>query len=351
MRLLFIINGLRFGGMERQLVEVVKSLKNSGHSAYLVNLKSIDPFCKVVEPYLDSPIFYLDRRKSRFALTLFTLSRLVKDIKPDVVHVQDSFSAFYALPVVKLLGHKLVNGSIRHAGASHGWDYWFEKLLLLCSDTIISNSQAGLDFFRVKGYVVYNFIDRNRFTKATGPLSCIVINANFSAYKDQMTLVIAGKRLLREGKIEKIGLIGDGKYRKLCELIVKTWGLQNQLIFYGHISNVEETLCEYGIGVLCSTKRYKEGISNSILEYMGTGLIAIGSDVGATSEIIIDNVNGFLFETENPESLYEKISFVLNHPCDMEHIRQEAYRTLDKKFNAEMNCRKLIEIYNLHSRM
>jgi glycosyltransferase involved in cell wall biosynthesis len=348
MQILYIINGLRYGGMERQLVEIIKSLKTSGHAVYLVTLNQSGPFSEVVSPYLEASIFYLDRGKTRLPFTIIRLAELCRQIKPDIIHVQDSFSAFYALPVARILKIPLVNGSIRHAGVSHGIDYYLERILLKLSDIVIANSQAGLDFFRMKkGHVVYNFIDRRRFKSSQAPYSNLVMNANFSDYKDHISLLLAGKKLIHENKVDRIGLIGDGKHRKLYERLIIKWGLQNKVKFYGHIENIEEVLLEYGIGILCSTSEYKEGISNSILEYMGSGLIAIGTDVGATPEIINDGVNGFLFQAHNPDSLYDKVSFVLEHQDEMAKIKRNAYQTLDDKFNPLKNCQKLLSIYEL----
>lgn len=125
--ILFIINGLRYGGMERQLIELIKTLKNSDYNLSLAVLNKQGPFSSIVQPFLDKPIQYFDRRKTQIFKTIINLYRFVKNNKIQIIYVQDNFSAFYALPVSKLLKIPFINGSIRHAGVSQGLDYYYEK--------------------------------------------------------------------------------------------------------------------------------------------------------------------------------------------------------------------------------
>jgi glycosyltransferase involved in cell wall biosynthesis len=331
--------------MERQLVEIIRALRTTNYQAYLAVLNKKGPLAETVEPFLSAPVFYLDRRKGQFIRTIRRLFVFMHETKIDRVYVQDTFSSFYAIPVCKLKGVKLINGSIRHAGVSEGLTFQIDKLLLAFSDRIIANSQAGLDFYGFKGHVIYNFVDQDRFTRTKSPLTRVVMNANFSNYKDHLTLLFAAYRLIKEGIITHLGLIGDGLHRGFCQRLCYTLGINNQVVFFGHVQNVEELLVEYGVGILCSTIRYKEGISNSILEYMGSGLIAIGARVGAVPEIIQDGYNGFLFQAENINSLCEVITRVVNEEEDLQAIRENAYQTLKSQFDPTINSQKLIDIF------
>jgi glycosyltransferase involved in cell wall biosynthesis len=120
----------------------------------------------------------------------------------------------------------------------------------------------------------------------------------------------------------------------------------NVFNFLGYTADVESVLADHGIGVLCSTKKYKEGVSNSILEYMGSDLIAVASDVGATKEIIADKTNGFLFQAEDSISLTNTLRYVIDNWDVMHVIRNHAHETLIEKFDAIANGNRMIEILN-----
>lgn len=343
--ILFIINGLRYGGMERQLIELIKTLKNSDYNLSLAVLNKQGPFSSIVQPFLDKPIQYFDRRKTQIFKTIINLYRFVKNNKIQIIYVQDNFSAFYALPVSKLLKIPFINGSIRHAGVSQGLDYYYEKIMLKSSSIIVSNSKAGLRFFQINnGFVIPNFIDLTRFKKSNRNLNNIIMNANFHDYKDHATFFKAMHLLYEQKRINKIGLIGDGPRKNTYEELVKKLGMSDLVTFYGHVNNIEEILPQYGIGVLCSTKKYKEGISNSLLEYMGSGLVAVGTNIGGTPEIIEDEITGFLFEPENEKSLYHKILFIQNNEEKMDHVIQAAYKNLEQNHSPAKNIQKYIAI-------
>jgi len=344
--ILSIINGLRYGGMERQFVEMTRFMLLHGLTIDIAVLNKPGPFSRELEAMSRVSVRYLDRRKYMIPVIIIKMARFCKARGISLIHVQDSFSAFYGLLIARLAGVKLLNGMIRHAGVSSGSEYLWEKMLLVLSDQVLANSKAGLKFYGLTGKVIYNFINLERFSKSSGDLSKIVMTASFSDYKDQETLLRAGRILMAEGRVSRIAFIGDGIHKARITALIKDLGLEGIVRFYGGVGNVEEVIAEYGIGVLCSTKRYKEGVSNAILEYMGSGLIAIASDVGGTSEIIQHGVNGFLFEAENSKSLYMAIKHAQDHGSKLDELRAHAIKTLNNKFNPESNCRQLLELYH-----
>ena len=61
--------------------------------------------------------------------------------------------------------------------------------------------------------------------------------------------------------------------------------------------------------------------------------------------IITDNKNGFLFETENIESLTKKINFILKDKVLLEKIGNEGYKLIKSKYSWEKIGGKTKEAY------
>ncbi|MEN6290391.1 MAG: glycosyltransferase family 4 protein [Methanobacterium sp.] len=339
---------LLIGGKERQLIEMVKYLNYYKISWRIIMLSGIGLLYQEFKIQFPSQIILIDRKQNKIPYIIRNLRVcLYNNINIPIIHACDNLAVM--LLVIATLGKKkiLINGSIRHAGAARGFDYLLEYLFLKISDVVIANSMAGLKKFGLqrKGYVIYNFINLNRFRSCNNNLRNIVMTANFSKMKDHNTFINVCLKLISEGRIENVGLIGDGPEKhKIQEITSKTKYREN-FKYYGQDDKVEDILMGYGIGVLCSTKKYREGVSNSILEYMGAGLIAIASNIGGTSEIIENGFNGFLFEGENVNSLYQQIIYIQDHSAECDNIRANALTTLKQKFDADKNCKLLLNIY------
>ncbi len=113
----------------------------------------------------------------------------------------------------------------------------------------------------------------------------------------------------------------------------------------GNISNVEEFLTTMSVGFLFSTQEYSEGISNSILEYMASGIVPIVSDIGASNEIVEDGLNGFLVNKNNLEEIANIIKRLRSDREYSEGIISNARMTIDKQFSTNSTIKKLETIY------
>ena len=81
-----------------------------------------------------------------------------------------------------------------------------------------------------------------------------------------------------------------------------------------------------------------EGIPVSIMEAMSFGIPCIATNVGATSEIVINGFNGFLIELDQIENLYNKIvSYYSMTPEEKNVYRLNAFNFWEKNYKASTN--------------
>jgi len=343
--ILHIIDGLRAGGKERQLIELIKHIDRLrfcvGVVTFNKNQHYFNNTCRL------SDYFRVLEKRNKLK-PLFTIWKCFQEFIPDIVHTWDSLSSFYSYLPIRVQRAAFIDGSIRDAGIDKGWQYHYKRFYLKRADMVLSNSHAGLKAYHVAGEVLYNALDLSRFMPNQNlDKFNIIMTANFTDYKDHATFFKAAKVLAESGVVDQVLLAGDGPRIKHFQEMVIGWDRHISIMFHflGQISNVEEYLSRCRIGVLCSTARYSEGISNSVLEYMAAGLIPITTDIGAIPEIICNGVNGLLFKAGDWEEIVRLVTEVKMNPALQQTIMTNARKTIEEKFDCQSNIGKCMDIY------
>jgi len=81
------------------------------------------------------------------------------------------------------------------------------------------------------------------------------------------------------------------------------------------------------------------------LEAFACGLPVIASRLGAMAEIVEDGRTGLLFRPGDPEDLAAKVEWAWSHPKELREMGSEARKEYERKYTAEQNYRRLMEIY------
>jgi glycosyltransferase involved in cell wall biosynthesis len=263
-------------------------------------------------------------------------------------------TSFYALPIAKLFGVQLVNGSIRNAFANGGLRWKLEKMLLRLSDYRLANSKAGLlsrgfTLDSPRNFVIYNGFDYSRIERvscagfngfSTDHRKIVGMVATFSDFKDYTTFFLAAKEVLRKRSDVMFLAVGDGKNFEMYRQMVAGQGDSIKLL--GKLKNVEECVAWFDIGVLST---FTEGISNSIMEYMALRKPVIATDGGGTNETVLDGVTGFLVPQRNPDALARKIEFLLDNPSVARSMGVEGRKLLERKFSLRQLVDRTLFLY------
>jgi glycosyltransferase involved in cell wall biosynthesis len=138
----------------------------------------------------------------------------------------------------------------------------------------------------------------------------MVANFNFEI-KGHRYFVEAAKALSDRSMGATFVLVGDGPLRKRYEQMVLELGLKEKVRFLGKRDDVPSILSSLDIAVQSSTS---EGLSNVILESMAAGKPVVASDVGGSSELVSDGMNGYLVPPADSRALAEAIETLLQNP-------------------------------------
>ncbi|MBN2757720.1 MAG: glycosyltransferase [Bacteroidales bacterium] len=344
--ILYVIDGLFQGGKERQFVEILKGIDRNIFKIGIVTFNK-NLFYSEQAKSLSDYFIELDKTSNKFK-PFFTIWTCFRDFKPDIVHSWDYLSSLYVYLPSKLKSVKFINGSIRDSGTEKGWKNKLKKLMLKAADLVIANSKAGLESYNVKGEVIYNAVNTERFNyiEQNGEFNIIKV-ANFTDYKNHKMFIDAAVKLVDNKIVDKVFLAGDGIYKDkyLKYIQEKSKFVFSKFNFLGSVSNIETVLNKCKVGILCSTIQYSEGISNSVLEYMAAGLVPVATNIGASSEIIENTKNGYLVKADSADDLFDKIKFIKENYDAHNQMIINAKNTINTKFNYQNNIKKLSDLY------
>jgi glycosyltransferase involved in cell wall biosynthesis len=355
-KVLYFIESLRMGGKERQHVELLKGLFLQTDINVLVVCMDREDFYRSLIDEVGVPLQYLERRV-RWDPSLFRhLYRIIVRFRPHIIHTDSWMTTFYALPIAKLLRISLINGSIRNTFSSGGIRWHIERLLLLCSDYRVANSKAGMSSRRLslnsdRNLVIYNGFDFQRIANVTQPHNSAILDlpqgqkivgmvAEFSVHKDYASYILSAQQILTRRNDVTFLAVGDGAQQESCSHMLPPGSCN--IRFLGKQSNVEHLVSTFDIGVLST---HSEGISNSIMEYMAFAKPVVATDAGGTRELVLNARTGFLVPHRDPNTLAERIEYLLDRPSIAARMGAAGKKRLQELFSLDRMVENVLQLY------
>jgi glycosyltransferase involved in cell wall biosynthesis len=168
-----------------------------------------------------------------------------------------------------------------------------------------------------------------------------------AAVKDQATLIRAFKNVLEVSPLGKqrlrLVIAGDGPLRVQLEKLIDELEIGEFVWITGDRNDIPDILRLLDIFVLPSIG---EGISNTILEAMATGLPIIATNVGGNPELVEDGVNGYLVPSNDPEKLAESIVKLTEANNTRSSMGKASLEIVSEKFNWDNTVEKYLNVYD-----
>lgn len=230
-------------------------------------------------------------------------------------------SLWYRVPyVVSLRGADVPGYSERFTGM-----YIFLRPLIRCiwsrAARVVSNS-AGLRMLALQTNVgqsidmIPNGIDIAEFrpdsARETDGIFRILCVSRITPRKG-IRYLIEGFDALQKKNPSKMELWVIGEGDELSELrgLVYSLGLRSSVKFFGRM-NHEKLASFYGLADVFVLPSLNEGMSNTMLEALASGLPIIATVTGGTEELVRDGENGLYIEKQSSEDIALKLKQVLN---------------------------------------
>lgn len=365
-----IIFRLDTGGLENGLVNLINRMPASRYRHAIICLTDYTDFRFRIEG-ADIQIYALKKREGKDPGIYVRLWRLLRALRPDIVHTRNLGTVPCVLPAF------LAGVPLRVHG-EHGWDMLDlhgrnRKYLLLrrlCSPFVhryvpLSEDLArwleqrvGVPRERISR--VCNGVDTARFFPGPSEVE-LPGGAPFSRHgkfivgtvgrmqpvKDQLTLAEAFVRLLTEqpGLRSRVRLVmvGDGPLRAEAARILDDAGLGELAWLPGGRDDIPAFLRAMDLFVLTSLN---EGISNTILEAMSSALPVIASAVGGNTELVQEDCTGILVPPSDSAALAEAIRRYIDEPALAKRHGVNARRRAEQEFSMEAMVEGYLAVYD-----
>lgn len=336
MKIIHIFWGLSYGGIETMLVNIANEQYKAGNDIYIVIINNIYD-SSLIENFAERiHLISLNRKEhSKSPLFLFKLNYHLLKIKPDIIHLHDTYLYNILLPTFRnkvcCTLHALPSGEIRY-GTKTRYSLAFnlnelthrisgnvQSIDLIPKVYSISNAVHDELFekYGVESTVIYNGIVTSKFIQKQQignlrPLKIIQVSRLDYQNKGQDLLIEAVSKLINKGLEIELTLIGEGKSINYLKQLASDKGIKNNVFFMGKKNQtyIAEHLCEYDLFVQPS--RY-EGFGLTVAEAMAAKVPVLVSEGQGPAELTRGNIYGWIFENGNIEDLSSKIIYVIDH--------------------------------------
>jgi sugar transferase (PEP-CTERM/EpsH1 system associated) len=351
------------GGMENGMVNLINRLPADQFRHVVISLTDHTEFRQRIQRD-DVSFVDLGKRPGHDLAWMGRLYRLLRELRPAIVHTRNlnALEAQFVAAAARIPAR--VHGE-------HGRDVfdlegknWKYNLMRRAARTFVhqyiavSRDLAG--WLRTAIHVspdrltqIYNGVDSAKFHPRVGlrpvlgpagfltDATCVIGSVGrMAAVKDYPTLVQAFIQACQSDAAAGLRLliVGDGPARAACQAMLEQVGLASQAWLAGNRDDADELMRAMDVFVLPSLG---EGISNTILEAMSSGLPVVATAVGGNPELVSAGETGALFMPGASDSLARAL---LDYVADPARIAREG-RAARARIERDFSLPRMVESY------
>jgi len=328
---LHVVWSFGIGGMENGIVNVM----NASPASFSFSVIALSTLGESVKRVHRDDIFFtaLNKNAGNDLSIIWKLKKIIQERKPDIVYTHGWGTFFEGVMAARLAGTKtIIHGEHedletriftrrRRIAAYQLFDFFVHKYTAV-SPVVRDNLHGTANIESSKIHTIINGVDTRKFKpnpenrkKVRGALGIkedtfvIVAVGRLVEVKNYAMLIEAAGKVKNRDNI-KILLVGDGPLRSELESKITTSDLRSSVEILGQRDDIPQLLAASDLFVSTSTS---EGMSNTIMEAMATGLPVIATDVGGTSVLIQHKKNGVLVASNDAAALAEELSNIMKN--------------------------------------
>ncbi len=324
------------GGLENGVVNLINRLDGFRHAVVALT-ECVDGFCQRIQRP-DTEFVSLRKGPGQSLKSAPAFIKVVRSLQPDVVHTRNLAALEMQLPAwwagvgVRIHGEHGrdaddINGlSNKHRWMRRAFRPFVHRYVALSGD-LASYLTQGVGVPQERIARICNGVDTDRFQPAPRRLpiegspfndpELFVVGTvgRMATVKAQTDLVDAFAALIQDqprlGDRLRLVLVGEGPLRAECARRLNAAGLSGLAWLPGERRDVPALMQGFDAFVLPSLA---EGISNTILEAMASGLPVVATQVGGSAELVEHGHTGYLVPPGHPPALTDAILRLIESP-------------------------------------
>ena len=355
-----IVHRFDVGGLENGVVNLIDHMPRDAFRHMVVALTEVTDFRHRLRRD-DVECIALHKQPGHGAKLYPRLFRLLRERRPAIVHTRNlaalemQVAAWAARVPLRLHGEHgrdvgdLDGTSLRHQRLRRLYAPFVHRYIALSQDLArYLTERVGIAPERV--VKIYNGVDAERFRPAAGGEPGPIPGAPFAApghwlvgtvgrmqtVKHQPLLARAFVRALQIQPALRerlrLVLVGDGPLRAECQAVLADAGVADLAWLPGERADVPDLMRGLNAFVLPSLA---EGISNTILEAMASGLPVLASAVGGNPELVADGRTGLLVPPDDVEAIAQGLLRLATDPATAQAMGRAGRAEAERRFSLD----------------
>jgi sugar transferase (PEP-CTERM/EpsH1 system associated) len=322
-----LIYGLKTGGVENGLVNLINRMPAERYRHAIICITDYSDFrLRIKRP--DVECYALHKPPGKVPGFYVKVWKLLRRLRPSIVHTRNLTTLATQVPAMLAGAPVRIHGEHgRDMGDLDGSNVKYQRIRRLVRPFVHQYIALSQDLERYlidkvgvaprRLAQIYNGVDTELFHPArpyrtplpvmgfaAPPMVVVGTVGRMQAVKDQLTLVRAFVYLL-ESRLDlrqrlRLAIIGDGALRGPALDLLAQAGLRDFAWLPGERMDIPEIMRGLDVFVLPSLA---EGISNTILEAMATGLPIIATRVGGNPELVEEGRTALLVPADDPRAM------------------------------------------------
>ena len=365
-----VIHRLDFGGLENGLVNLVNRLPADRYRHAIVCLAGFNPVIRARIERPDVEVLSLEKRPGKDPAAYGRMWSVLRQRRPAVVHTRN-------LGTVDMQWVAALAAVPHRVHGEHGWELDDPqglsrrslRIRRACRPVVHRYVPMSRDIARwlerdvgvPSGRIrqLYSGVDVERFAPAPArpPMDPARSAADGAAtpglrvgtigrldpVKNQAALLEAFARLRQQRRDLHLTVVGDGPLRRRLQSLAGSLGIADEVTFTGARGDTPELLRNMDVFVLPSVN---EGISNTILEAMATGLPVVAARVGGNPELVLDGISGRLYDPVGPDALWQALLPYLTDPGLRERHGRAGRERVVQNFSLDAMVSRYLAMYD-----